>query len=50
MKTNRNSSLIAVTVPAIVGGVLGALAAYVLPSGNQGDVLSSTAIPAAANS
>ncbi len=37
-----------ISIPALVGASLGAVAALLLPNGNQGDVLSST--PAASSS
>lgn len=37
-----------ISIPALAGASLGAVAALMLPSGNQGDVMSST--PAASNS
>ena len=41
MATSR-SALAAVSIPALVGGVLGAVAALVIPHGDHGDVLSET--------
>ena len=38
------SAVLAVSLPAIVGGVLGAVAALVLPNGDQGDVLTATPV------
>lgn len=42
------SAVRTISIPALVGAGLGALAALVLPNGDQGDVMSST--PAASRS
>ncbi len=47
-RINQNSAVVAVSVPALIGGVLGAIVALVMPRGDQGDVLSVT--PASAKS
>jgi len=47
-RINRHSTVVAVSVPAVIGSILGALLALVLPKGHRGDVLTST--PAASRS
>ena len=47
-RINQHSTVVAVSVPALIGGLLGAVVALVLPKGHQGDVLSAT--PASAKS
>ncbi len=43
MQTHKSTRAIAaISVPALVGGLLGAVVALVLPNGDHGDVLSVT--------
>lgn len=43
-----STAMRSISIPALVGASLGAVAAVLLPNGDQGDVMSST--PAASNS
>lgn len=48
VQTAAVSAVRTISIPALIGAGLGALAAWVLPNGDQGDVMSST--PAASRS